>query len=314
MVDFLKQADFDKYLPKFLNVTERAAISCWPLIGKGDSYKADEQAVETMRTCFNNLDVDARIVVGEGERDQAPRLYTGEQLGKSESSIKIDVAVDPLEGTALCAKGERGAIAVMALAARGDLFMAPDIYMRKLACGKLGRGHLDLRLSVTENILKLSKVLGKSPKDMHVGMLNRERHKPLQAEILKTQAQLHLVEDGDLTLALNTVLSDLDLLVGIGGCPEGVLSACGLRCLQGDFQGQLVYKNEEEQARASKQGVKDLHKVWTRDELVKSNCLFIATGVTEGDLVKGVEKTEKGFRTHSLILTQDSVRRVSSLH
>ena len=300
------------FLLSFLDVTERTALACCPLIGHGDSHGADQLAVSAMRAGFNKLPVDIQIVIGEGERDQAPRLYTGELLGDPKSSIKLDIAVDPLEGTALCAGARPGALSVMAVAQRGELFKAPDIYMKKLACGPQAREVIDLQAPVKDNILKTAKALGKSTSAITVGVLDRARHKQLIQEIRETKARIKLVGDGDVALSLETALEEysLDLLMGTGGAPEGVLSAVALKCLKGGFQAQLVYKDDQERQRARKAGVQDLDKVWDRDELVRGEACFFATGVTTGSFLEGV-KNENGLcQTHSLILTSNSQREI----
>ena len=288
-----------------LNVTEQSALACYSFIGRGKAMKADQAAVLAMRSAFNNLSLSVRIVIGEGERDKAPRLYSGEELGDFKASLKIDAAVDPLEGTTLCAHGKPGALAVMALGKRGDVLKAPDIYMKKIACGPKAKGVVHLEAKVSENLKNLSHALKKPLKEVTVGVLNRKRHENLIEEIRKTGARVQLVEDGDVALALNTALdsSPLDLLMGVGGAPEGVLAASGLKCLGGDFQGQLVFKDKEEEERALKAGVKDLHKIWSSEELVKGETLFCATGVTTGDLLSGIKATSFGLISHSLILT-----------
>ena len=312
-----KEINFlESYFLQLASITEKSAFSCFPFIGKGDSYGADEQAVKAMREAFQSLPIDFRIVIGEGERDKAPRLYTGEKLGDDKSSLKIDVAVDPLEGTSICANGGEGALSVMAIAKRDHLFMAPDIYMKKIACGSQAKNVIDLELSATENIQKVAQALGKSPENIKVGVLNRSRHQELISEIRKTGSSVYLVEDGDVALALNTVLNQasLDLLMGVGGAPEGVLAAVGLKCLGGGFQGQLVFQTKEEEERALKAGVKDLHKVLNQDEVVQGECAFFATGVTSGSLLKGFEKTSTGFITHSLILAKNSQIELKNQH
>ena len=303
-------------LLSFLDVTEKTAIACYPLIGHGNSHGADELAVSAMRTAFNKLAIDIQIVIGEGERDQAPRLYTGELLGDQNSVSKWDLAVDPLEGTALCAEALPGALSVMAVAQRGDLFKAPDIYMKKLACGPKAKQVIDLRASVKDNILKTAKALGKNPDEITVGVLDRDRHKKLIQEIREVKARIKLVRDGDVALSLETALEaySLDLLMGIGGAPEGVLSAVALKCLNGGFQAQLVYKDEEERNRAKKVGVKNLDKVWDRDELVSGSAYFFATGVTTGSFLNGVKKDNKAYHTHSLILTPKGQREIKCIH
>ena len=296
-------------------MTEKSALACYPLIGKGDAQSADQAAVDAMRSHFQKLKMDVQIVIGEGERDKAPRLYTGEKLGDQTSDFKIDVAVDPLEGTTICAKGREGSLSVMAISLRGGLFKSPDIYMNKLACGPKAKGAINLHHSVADNILSVSKALNKKPEDLVVGVLERERHQDLIQSLRKTKARIRLVEDGDVALALETALefSDLDLLMGIGGAPEGVLAAAALKCLGGDFQAQLIYKDEDEKQRAEKCGVKDLHKIWARDELVPGDVFFYATGVTKGFLLDGISQDGNFWSSHSLVLS-DKVRREIRTH
>lgn len=299
----------DSYFLKLLQVTEKSALACYPFIGKGEAKAADQAAVDSMRSSFQNLDADIQIAIGEGERDEAPRLYTGEKLGTSKSPVQLDIAVDPLEGTSLCAEGKAGSLSVMAVSLRGHLLKAPDVYMNKLACGPQAQGCLDLKAPLADNILACAQALNKKPKDMVVGILDRERHQDMVAEIKKTQAQVHFVDDGDLSLALETCLSSsLDLVAGLGGAPEGVLSAAALKCLGGDFKGQLIYRNPEEEKRAQNSGIQDLHKIWSRDELVSHEVLFYATGVTSGNLLKGISKTETHWASHSLILSSQARR------
>ena len=304
----------EKHFAPLIAVAESSAIACFSYIGKGDAHEADRVAVDAMRDAFNKLPLDIRIAIGEGERDKAPRLYTGELLGDSSSSLKIDVAVDPLEGTSLCAHGKEGSLSVMAITLRGNLFVAPDVYMNKIACGKEARDKIDLKASVQDNINSVAKALGKPIKDITVGVLDRTRHKQIMEDVKKTGASLFLVEDGDVALALNTCLdsSPLDLLLGTGGAPEGVLAASGLKNLEGGFQGQFIFKDKEEEERALKVGMKDLHKIWERDELVKGETLFCATGVTSGDLVEGVKKENGKFITQSLILSSFLQSKISS--
>ena len=303
-------------LLSFVDITEKTAVACYPLIGHGNSNGADQLAVSAMRTAFNKLPADIQIVIGEGERDQAPRLYTGEWLGDQNSSIKWDIAVDPLEGTALCAEDRPGALSVMAVAQRGELFKAPDIYMKKLACGPKAKEAIDLQASVKDNILCSAKALGKKPDEITVGVLDRPRHKQLIQEIREAKARIKLVGDGDVALSLETALEaySLDLLMGIGGAPEGVLSAVALKCLKGGFQAQLVYKDEQERQRAEKAGVRELDKIWDRDELVRGSACFFATGVTTGPFLEGVKKENNICQTHSLVLTPSSQREIKRKH
>ncbi len=300
----------DSYFLDFLKVTEQSALACYPFIGKGDAQSADQAAVDAMRLYFQKLKMDVQIVIGEGERDEAPRLYTGEQLGDKKSNLKIDVAVDPLEGTTICAEGRGGSLSVMAISLRGGLFKAPDLYMKKIACGPKARGAINLNHSVADNISSVSKALNKKPEDLIVGVLNRERHQDLIKSLRETKVCIRLVGDGDVALALGTALefSSLDLFMGTGGAPEGVLAAAALKCLGGDFQGQLIYRNKEEEQRAINCGIKDLHKVLLREDLVSRDVFFYATGITKGSLLNGIIKRKNFWVSHSLILS-DKVRR-----
>jgi len=304
------------HLLDFLHITEKGALACYPLIGQGQSQAADQVAVDTMRSQFQKLNMDVQIVIGEGERDKAPRLYTGERLGKSDSDFKIDVAVDPLEGTSICAEGRQGALSVMAVSLRGKLFKAPDIYMKKLACGPKAKGAINLKASVKENIRAVSDALQKKPQELEVGVLKRERHQDLIAALRKEQVKIRLVGDGDVALALETSLesSSLDLLMGIGGAPEGVLAAAALKSVGGDFQAQLVYNNEEEKQNVKTCGITDLHKIWTTEELVLGDVLFFATAVTTASFLSGIHRLPVGFQTHSLVLGTQIQREIKTIH
>ncbi len=305
----------DHILP-FAQITEKAALACYPLIGKGNSMGADQLAVSAMREAFNKLPMDIQIVIGEGERDQAPRLYTGEKLGDENSALKVDVAVDPLEGTTICAEARPGSLSVMAVSLRGQLFKAPDIYMKKIASGPEAGNVIDLKASPKQNIELTAKTLGKSPEDITVGVLNRQCHKELIEQIRALGARIQLVGDGDVALALETAFksSSIDLLMGVGGAPEGVLAASALKCLGAGFQGQLLYKNEEERERAKKAGLKDLDKVWIRDELASAEVLFFATGVTSGSLLKGVQKNNSSYCTETLVLSSSRQTKIQNIH
>ena len=290
-------------IQSFVQVCEKAALACYPSIGKCDPKKSDQMAVSAMREAFNSLPLDIQIVIGEGERDQAPRLYTGEQLGDPQSSSKWDIAVDPLEGTNLCAKALPGAIAVMAAGPRSSLFKAPDIYMKKIASGPQAKKVIDLQAPVKDNLQKVSQALGKKTEELKVGVLDRPRHQKLIQNIQAEKAKVHLVEDGDIALSLQVIHGELDLLMGTGGAPEGVLSAVAGKCLGGGFQGQLVYQNSEERERASSVGVQELDKVWDQEELVKAPSYFIATGITTGPILKGIKKEKDFYLLESLVLS-----------
>ena len=305
----------------FASVTEKSALACLPFIGRGQAKAADQAAVDAMREAFNSLPMHIRIVIGEGERDKAPRLFSGEELGNLQSSLKRDAAVDPLEGTALCAGGKPGALSVIAAGPRGALLKAPDIYMQKIACGPQGKGAVHLDASPEDNLKNLSTALGKPLKALTVGVLDRPRHKTLTEAIYKAGARVFLAEDGDVALALNTAFrsSPIDLLMGTGGAPEGVLAAAALKCLNGEFQGRLVFRNKEEEERAGKAGLKDLHKIWTIESSTGESSagessnggklLFCASGVTSGDLLPGIETGKDFYAVHSLLLTEEGERR-----
>lgn len=308
--------NLNNYFLSFLNITEKSAFACHHWIGKNNNTAADQAAVEVMRQEFSNLDLDIEIVIGEGERDKAPRLYTGEKLGNPQATLKVDVAVDPLEGTNLCAQNKPGAISVMSLSLKGGMFKAPDIYMKKLACGPKAKGCIDLELDITSNIQNIAKALNKPVNKILVGILNRKRHQSLIEEVRQSGASVRLVDDGDVTLALETALdnSPIDLLVGTGGAPEGVLAASGLKCLGGDFQGQLVYQNEEEKQRTTKAGVKELDKVLKMEDLVSGDAFFYATGVTKGFLLDGIVKQDHFWESHSLVLSSQLKQDIKNRH
>ncbi len=291
---------------EFVRITEAAALACARYMGRGDEKAADKAAVDAMRKAFDSLRIDGTVVIGEGERDEAPMLYIGEKVGmRSPDAPAIDIALDPLEGTTICANGGVGSISVIAVAEKGNFLHAPDTYMDKIACGPAAKGLIDIDKSPTENIKIVAKALGKMVEDLTVVILDRPRHKELIAEVRKTGARIQLIGDGDVSAAVASAWpeSGIDLLIGIGGAPEGVISAAALQCMGGDFQGRLMFRNEEEKARATKMGVKDLTKKYTIDELASGSVMFCATGVTDGPLLKGV-KTLPGHqaKTHSIVM------------
>ena len=308
-----------------LKVTEFSALSCWPFIGRGQEKEADEVAVNAMRKALNALNLYGVVVIGEGERDKAPMLYIGEEVGsfrgdKTRKDIEqVDIALDPLEGTTICAKAGAGSLSVLAMAKRGHFLHAPDVYMDKMACGPRAHGSISFDVSVEENIERVGQALQKSPSDMNVVVLDRPRHQDLIQQVRKANARIQLIGDGDVSAALLTCFpsSGVDLLLGTGGAPEGVLAASALKSLGGDFLGRLCFRNEEEEKRAHKMGIQDLNKVYTREELVKGESLFFATGVTDGPLLKGIKKWgEKTFQTHSLLISSQtpSTRTIKTKH
>lgn len=305
------------YFKDILSLTEQTAIACYPHIGSGDRKQADQYAVDAMRQVFQKMNIRGQIVIGEGERDKAPMLYIGEKTGRwGEQDPEWDIAVDPLEGTNLCAKAINGAISVLSISERGGLFNAPDVYMEKIACGPSAKGVIDLNSSVKHNLTQVSKALNKNVSDITVAVLDRSRHQKLIEDIRTAGAKIQLIEDGDLSASLLTTglfpaRLPIDLMMGTGGAPEGVLSASALKCLGGDFQGRLVFKNEEEKQRAQKMGISDFDKVYSQNELVKKSVVFCATGVTDGALLKGVKKSKNNWQTESLYM--DSLQKQYSV-
>ncbi|MCK6599096.1 MAG: class II fructose-bisphosphatase [Bdellovibrionaceae bacterium] len=305
---------------EFVRVTEAAALASSEWVGKGDEKAADQAAVDAMRRAFDSVRIDGTVVIGEGERDEAPMLYIGEKVGfKADDSPKIDIALDPLEGTTICAKGGVGAISVIALAESGNFLHAPDTYMDKIACGPLGRGVIDIDKTPTENIHLLAEVLKKPVYDLTVVILDRPRHADLIQEVRKTKARIHLIGDGDVSAAVAAGWGDsgIDLLLGIGGAPEGVISAAAMQCLAGDFQGRLKFRNEEEKQRALKMGIKDLNKKYLIDDLARGSVMFCATGITDGPLLKGVRLlSQRKAKTESIVMRSKTgtIRTIETVH
>lgn len=301
-------------------VTEAAALQSARFFGRGDKNAADQAAVDGMRRMFDTVDIDGVVVIGEGEIDEAPMLYIGEQIGtKSEDSLKVDIAVDPLDGTTSIAKGLPNAISVVAIAPRGCLLHAPDTYMEKIAVGPKAKGCVDINASVSENIRNLSKALGKNISDITVTLLDRERHQPMVEEIRRMGARIRMISDGDVLAAIETCFEDtgIDMMIGIGGAPEGVLAAAALKCLDGEFQGKLCPVTEEQRERCLQMGA-DLEKVYTLDDLVKGEeVIFAATGVSPGELLKGVTYgANNTATTQTLVLRNESgtIRFIDAVH
>ena len=305
---------------EFVRITEAAAISSSRWMGRGDEKAADQAAVDAMRKAFDLVDIDGLVVIGEGERDEAPMLYIGEKVGMaSESSPKIDIALDPLEGTTICAKGGVGATSVIAIAERGKFLHAPDTYMDKIACGPGAAGQIDIDASPEENIKNVAKALDKSISDVTVVILDRPRHENLIQNVRNVGARIHLIGDGDVSGAIATCTSNagIDLLMGTGGAPEGVISAAALKCMGGDFQGRLNFRNEEEKERAQKMGIKDLNKAYKRDELADGDVMFCATGVTDGPFLPGVRHISGGkMLTYSKVMRSrtGTIRNIEAEH
>ena len=287
-----------------VRVTEIAAIAAWALVGRGDEKAADQAAVDAMRTALNDLDIDGEIVIGEGERDEAPMLYIGEKVGKG-GKHKIDIALDPLEGTTLTAKAMANACAVMAWAPKGTLLNAPDTYMDKIACGPgYPQGIIDLDKSPAENVQAMAKAKGVDASLITVCILDRPRHAEIIASVRSVGARIHLITDGDVAGVINTADPEtgIDLYVGSGGAPEGVLACAALKCVGGQFQGRLVFRNADERARAARVGITDFDKKYDLHEMVRANAIFSATGVTSGALLDGVRLADGFVHTHTLVM------------
>ncbi|RAK52053.1 class II fructose-bisphosphatase [Phenylobacterium deserti] len=287
-----------------VRVTEEAAVASWTMVGRGDEKAADQAAVDAMRNALNELEIDGEIVIGEGERDEAPMLYIGEKVGKGGKSA-IDIALDPLEGTTLTAKAMANALAVMAWAPKGTLLNAPDTYMDKIACGPgFPAGVIDLDKSPAENVQALAQAKGVDPSEITVCVLDRPRHADIIASVRSVGARIYLITDGDVAGVINTADPEtgVDLYVGQGGAPEGVLACAGLKCVGGQFQGRLVFRNADEKARAERVGITDFDKKYDLHEIVRADAIFAATGVTSGALLDGVKVKDGFVETHSLVM------------
>jgi fructose-1,6-bisphosphatase II / sedoheptulose-1,7-bisphosphatase len=296
---------------EMVRVTEAAAIAAATLVGRGDEKAADAAAVEAMRAALNELYMDGTVVIGEGERDEAPMLYIGEKVGSAiGKGPKIDIALDPLEGTTITAKAGPNALAVLAVAEHGNLLNAPDVYMEKLAVGPgYPDGVIDLRKTATENIHAVAAAKGVEPHEIIACVLDRPRHEKLIAELRLIGCGVMLIGDGDVAGVIATTNPDttIDIYMGSGGAPEGVLAAAALRCVGGQFKGKLIFRNDDERARAKKWGITDLDYIYDLTELAKGDCIFAATGVTDGSLLAGVKKLKGGMMT-----TESVVMRASS--
>lgn len=299
----------ESYLDRVLTMevgrcTEAAAVAASTMIGRGDKEGADEAAVSALRTAFNKLEMDGKVVIGEGERDEAPMLYIGEKVGTGKGP-KIDIALDPLEGTTLTAKAMANALAVVAMAQGGTLLHSPDVYMDKIACGPgYPEGAIDLDAPIEENIEALAKHKGVAASEITLCILDRERHESLINGARKLGARVFLIPDGDVAGVFHTTEAStgIDLYVGQGGAPEGVLAAAALRCVGGQMQGRLIFRNDDERARAERAGISDLGRKYHLTDLASGDVIFAATGVTNGTMLDGV-KWEPGFvNTHTVVM------------
>ncbi|MBI2209535.1 MAG: class II fructose-bisphosphatase [Deltaproteobacteria bacterium] len=300
-----------------VRVTEAAALSSARLMGRGDEKAADQAAVDAMRQAFNGVAIDGTVVIGEGERDEAPMLYIGEKVGMG-AGPKVDIALDPLEGTTICANGGPNALSVIAIAEHGRFLHCPDTYMEKIAVGPVGKGVVDLDKSPTENLKALAQAKGERVQDLTVIILYRPRHEALIQEVRRAGARIRLISDGDVSAAIATTKleSDIDILMGIGGAPEGVLAAAALRCVGGDMQGRLKPRNQQEVERAQAMGIKDINKKLSLEELAGGEVMFAATGVTDGDYLKGIHFFGGGATSQSVVMRSKTrtIRVIDAVH
>ena len=314
-----KAGQLDRMLTmEMARVVEAAAVAAARERGRGDEKIADQVAVDAMRTELNNLPINGRIVIGEGERDEAPMLYIGEEVGYG--GPDVDIALDPLEGTTICAKNQPNSLAVIAIAERGKLLYAPDVYMNKIAVGPgLPEGVVDIDASATDNLHSIAKAKGCKVSELSTCVMDRARHADLIAEIRQTGAAIRLIGDGDVAGVIHTTepeTTGIDLYMGIGGAPEGVLAAAALRCTGGQMQGRLILDTDEKLARAEKMGVTDPNKAYSMEEMAGGDVLFAATGVTDGNLLKGVRFAEDGIHTHTVAMRSSSgtIRWIEAKH
>jgi fructose-1,6-bisphosphatase II / sedoheptulose-1,7-bisphosphatase len=304
---------------EIVRVTERAAVNAARLRGRGDEKAADQAAVDAMRRELNKLPIDGTVVIGEGEMDEAPMLFIGEKVG-SKGGFKVDIAVDPVEGTTLCAKNMPGSIATLALAEHGTLLHAPDIYMDKIAVGPgYPKGVVDLDAPAEENIRSLAKAKGVKPESITAMILDRPRHAELIAGVRKAGGAVSLISDGDVASVIHTADPDktgIDIAMGIGGAPEGVLAAAALRCIGGQMQCRLVVDTEEKRTRAANMGIKDPRKKYQIEDMVRGDCLFAATGITDGRMLQGVKFDGPLVRTQTVVMRSISgtVRWITAEH
>ncbi|MCJ8191504.1 class II fructose-bisphosphatase [Sphingomicrobium aestuariivivum] len=296
---------------EMVRVTEAAAIAAAKLVGRGDEKAADAAAVEAMRRALNLLPMEGTVVIGEGERDEAPMLYIGEKVGQAgDNDPKIDIALDPLEGTTITAKAGPNALAVLAIAEHGGLLNAPDVYMQKIAIGPgYPEGTIALEDDVETNITRLAKAKGCAPADINACVLDRPRHRELISELRRLGCGIKLIPDGDVAGVIATTDEDtgVDIYLGTGGAPEGVLAAAALACVGGQIEGKLLFRNDDERARARRWGIDDLDRVYKLEDMAKGDCIFAATGVTDGSLLGGVKVRKGGcLETESIVMRASS--------
>ncbi len=296
-----------KFIDKFVNITSQAALESSYLIGKKDKISADKAAVDSMRSNLNNLEIKGEIVIGEGELDEAPMLYIGEKLGTNKGP-EFDIAVDPLEGTNFAANNLPGALSVIAITEKNNLFKAPETYMEKISAKVHEKNVIDLDFTVKQNIFNLSDYLNKKPENLTACILDRPRHKEIIDELNKLKVNLKLISDGDVSgaLLITEEKYNVDIFLGIGGGPEGVLAAAALDAFDCNFQGRFIFQTDNDKVRAKKMGINDLTKKYQLNEIVKGDSIFCATGITSGDLVKGIEIQSNDFVSETLVTHKSS--------
>lgn len=304
---------------EFVRATEAAAIACARLMGRGERDAADQAAVDAMRRSLDTIDVDGTVVIGEGERDEAPMLFIGEKFGRrGTNSPKIDVALDPLEGTNLCALGHNDAMSVIAIANEGGFLHAPDTYMDKVAVGPELKGKITYEMSLQEKLRVIAREKKKEIREITAVVLDRPRHQDLINELRSSGCRIRLINDGDISGSLSACNPEtgVDILLGSGGAPEGVISAAAMKCLGGDFFGKLQFRSDEEKARAQKMGVKDFNRVYSMDELARGPVMVSLTGVTDGSWLRGVAFVGGGCTTHSMVMRSQTgtVREIRARH
>ncbi len=314
------KSDADRNLAlEVVRVTEQAAIAAARTMGRGNLMESDQAAVDAMRRAFDELVIDATVVIGEGERDEAPMLFIGEKLGRAgPGAVTADLAIDPLEGTTLCAFGKPGAITVVALASEGCLLNAPDCYMDKLVVGPRARGAIDLRRTPTENLRSIARTMSCEVSELTVIVQERPRHDALIREVRAAGARVRLIEEGDVAAGVATCFerTGIDVLMGVGGAPEGVITAAAIRCCDGDMQGRLVFRHDAERERARGMGISDPERIYTAEDLAKGEVMFAATGVTGGDFLRGVRFSQGSAETQSVVMRSrtGTVRFITAVH
>ncbi len=303
---------------ELVRVTEAAALACGRWVGKGDKEAADGAATDAMRRMLETLNINGTVVIGEGEMDEAPMLYIGEKLGSEDAATKVDIAVDPLEGTSICAKGMSGSIATITLAPEGSFLHAPDMYMDKIVVGPAACGAIDINATPTTNIKRIAEAKGCYIEDLTAVILDRPRHEKTIRELRQSGARIQLISDGDVAPAIAAAVegSGVDMLMGIGGAPEGVLAAAALKSMGGEMQARLIFMNQNERDRARDMGIEDFDKVYSAEEMARGDVVFAATGVTNGDLLKGIRYFSGGAETHSVVMRSKSrtVRFIEARH